>query len=101
MKALVTGGGGFIARYIVEALLKQNHDVRVFCRGSYPELKKMGVEIYNGSLHRCDDIEHASYGIDTVFHCGAKVGMGGKYNEFYTTNVVGTRNLIQACNKNA
>ena len=49
MKALVTGGGGFLGRYIVEQLLQRGDKVSVLARGSYPELELMGVEMF-----RCD-----------------------------------------------
>ncbi|MCB0331946.1 MAG: NAD-dependent epimerase/dehydratase family protein, partial [Bdellovibrionales bacterium] len=36
-------------------------------------------------------------GIDVVFHVAAKVDMWGSYDDFYRTNVLGTRNIILAC----
>ena len=42
MKALVTGGGGFLGRRIVELLIADGHEVRFLARGSYPEVEKLG-----------------------------------------------------------
>ncbi len=50
MKALVTGGGGFLGRYIVEQLLLRGDAVTVFARGDYPELPAMGARSIRGSL---------------------------------------------------
>ena len=50
MHALVTGGGGFLGRYIVEQLLARGDRVRSFGRGAYPELEAMGVEVVRGDI---------------------------------------------------
>src|SRR6185503_18587617 len=36
-------------------------------------------------------------GCEIVFHVAAKVGVWGPYREFYNTNVVGTRNVLELC----
>ncbi|MFN8710415.1 MAG: NAD-dependent epimerase/dehydratase family protein, partial [Planctomyces sp.] len=48
MNFLVTGGGGFLGLYIVEQLLAEGHQVRVFCRGHYPALQRPGVSVFQG-----------------------------------------------------
>ena len=45
MHALVTGGGGFLGGYIVEALRARGDRVRSFGRGIYPQLAAQGVEV--------------------------------------------------------
>jgi nucleoside-diphosphate-sugar epimerase len=35
-----------------------------------------------------------------LIHCAAKAGDQGKYREFYDTNVIGTRHVIEACKRN-
>ena len=50
MKALVTGGGGFVGGYVVERLLARGYVVRSFGRSSQPELKRRGVEVCCGDL---------------------------------------------------
>ena len=45
MRALVTGGGGFLGLYVVEQLLAAGNQVRVFCRGSYDALQRDGIEV--------------------------------------------------------
>ena len=42
MKALVTGGGGFLGRYIVMKLLARGDNVRVLGRRPCPDLEKIG-----------------------------------------------------------
>ena len=43
MKALVTGGGGFLGRYVVEQLLARGDEVTVFCPGRLPRLEEAGA----------------------------------------------------------
>jgi len=50
MIALVTGGNGFVGRYIVEYLLARGDHVRVVGRGTYLELQAQGVETFQADL---------------------------------------------------
>mgnify|MGYP001552524794 FL=1 len=100
MKALVTGGGGFVGRYVVEQLLARGDEVTVFTRGAYPELTAMGVTVIRGDLSDEAAVVEACKGIDCVFHIAAKAGAWGDEVDFYNTNVVGTQNVITACRMN-
>lgn len=97
MKALVTGGGGFLGRYIVEQLLERGDGVVVAARGDYPELVAMGVELVRGDLADAATAQKACDGVDIVFHVAAKAGLWGAWDDFYRPNVVATKNLLEAC----
>jgi nucleoside-diphosphate-sugar epimerase len=97
MKALVTGGGGFLGGAITRSLLDLGHSVRCFTRGSYPSLEKLGVEVFRGDLADAMAVEEACRNCESVFHVAAKVGLWGDYNEYYQTNVTGTENVIASC----
>lgn len=97
MKALVTGGGGFLGGAIVRKLLARGDTVRSFTRSAYPWLGELGVEQIHGDLGHPADVTAAVRGCDVVFHVAAKAGVWGRYKDFYATNVVGTRNVIAAC----
>lgn len=100
MKTLVTGGGGFLGRYIVEALQAQGHDVAVLCRGDYPLLRQQGVQLIQADLADAQAVSKACQGIERVFHVASKTGPWGRYEDFHRTNVQGTRNVIDACHAN-
>ena len=99
LSILVTGGGGFLGFAIVELLVKQGHRVKSFSRGSYPELDALGVTQIHGDISNPDDVDRAVEGSDVVFHVAAKPGVWGKYDEYYRTNTLGTRNVVDACVK--
>lgn len=99
MKTLVTGGGGFLGRYIVEQLLAQGDTVTVFSRGAYPELEALGARVMRGSLQDAAAVQKACTGMDAVFHVAAKAGLWGPWGEYYAINVTGTENVISACQK--
>jgi nucleoside-diphosphate-sugar epimerase len=99
MKALVTGGAGFLGRYIVERLVARGDQVSIFCRGTYPDLEQMGVKIIRGDIKDPDAIAGACQGQDVVFHVASKIDMWGKKQDYYDTNVTGTRNVVDACLK--
>ncbi len=100
MKALVTGGGGFLGGVIVRKLVNRADEVRSFSRRSYPKLEKLGVEHIQGDLADAETICKAAAGCDVVFHVAAKPGVWGPYEEFHQANVTGTENVLAACLQN-
>ncbi|HEY2895056.1 MAG TPA: NAD-dependent epimerase/dehydratase family protein [Pirellulales bacterium] len=99
MRALVTGGGGFLGRAVVEQLLERGDQVRILARGSYPDLEASGVECQRGDIRELESIDRACAGVDVVFHTAAIAGIWGPWREFYEINVLGTFNVISACRK--
>ena len=97
MHALVTGGSGFLGRYIVEQLLQRDNQVRIFSRGKYPELQHLGAEIIQGDIRNAVAVGDACRGIDCVFHTAALAGVSMNAKPFYEINLEGTRNVIAGC----
>lgn len=97
MKALVTGGGGFLGGAIVRKLLDRGAAVRSFTRSAYPWLSELGVEQIHGTLAKLEDVERAACGCDVVFHVAAKAGVWGRRDDYFKTNVTGTENVLAAC----
>lgn len=99
MNALVTGGGGFLGRYIVEQLVARGDQVRVFGRGAYPELESAGVEVVRGDIRDRDAVAAACGGVECVFHTAAVAGIGLRWCDFHETNSRGTENVLAGCKR--
>lgn len=105
MRALVTGGAGFIGSHLVDALLASGADVRVL-DNLLPQAHPTGVarflskdaELVVGDLRDRAAVDRALEGVDTVFHLGGIVGNGQSMVDLrlYTdVNVVGTATLLE------
>lgn len=99
MKALVTGGGGFLGGAIVRRLLAEGRQVRSLARGDYPALARAGAEVLRGDLGDAEAVDQAVRGVDLVFHVGAKAGVWGPYADYHRSNVLGTENVLAACRR--
>jgi nucleoside-diphosphate-sugar epimerase len=97
MKALVTGGTGFLGRGIVKALRAQGHDVTAASRHRLAELEAVGARCVDMDLGNPDDVKRAMEGAEVVFHVAAMTGVWGERGVFFRTNVMGTRHVLDAC----
>ena len=98
MKCLVTGGSGFLGSHLVEALVRRGERVRVLVRptSKTEHLVNLGVELCPGDLGDIQSLRKATLNIDKVYHCAALAADWGRWKDFEKTNVVGTRNFLQA-----
>ncbi|MFH0990381.1 MAG: SDR family oxidoreductase [bacterium] len=99
MIVLVTGGTGFIGSNLSQLLLSQGYHVRVLKRHSSSLLALDGleVELFNGDILDQDSLLPALKGCDIVFHTAAVVSFHTADREkMFNSNVLGTRNLVQA-----
>jgi len=98
---LVTGGGGFLGRYIIERLIELNcSNIKSIGRKPQPELKTMGINTIQGDIADSDSLTDACKNCNIVFHTAAKADIWGRYKDFYSVNVIGTQNIIEACKHN-
>ncbi len=98
-RTLVTGGAGFIGRYVVERLVAQGHRVRSLGRTPSPEIAALGVETVQGDLADREAVIRACDGVDEVHHIAACVELWHDPGELSRTNVDGTRHLLDAIAK--
>lgn len=97
MKALVTGGGGFLGGALVRALVARGDEVTSLHRGNYPALDALGVRTVRGDLADPAAVTAAVREAEVVFHVAAKAGVAGRPAQYRAANVLGTRNVITAC----
>lgn len=64
-----------------------------------PDLEAEGVRFIRASLDDADAVIAACADVETVFHTAAKVGVWGRHRDFFRTNVLGTRALLEGCRR--
>lgn len=99
MKFLVTGGAGFLGINMVRYLLERENEVVSLdiADFDYADCKNKIVEI-NGDIRNKEIVDKAMNGIDIVIHTAAALPLYSK-EEIHTTDVIGTRNLLEAAEK--
>jgi dTDP-L-rhamnose 4-epimerase len=103
---LVTGGAGFIGRFVVDELLRRGNTVRVLdslieqvhgvVDGS--AMLNKDAELVRGDVRNGDVVFSALKGVDSVVHLAAEVGVGQSMYEverYTSTNDVGTAVLFE------
>jgi len=111
-EVLVTGAGGFVASYLVEALVGSGARVRAFVRynsrGDVGLLRCLPtdvfdrVEIVAGDLRDAAAVNAAISGVQLVFHLGALISIPYSYLhplEVVETNMMGTLNVLMAARR--
>jgi UDP-glucose 4-epimerase len=102
VKALVTGGGGFIGSNLVRALLDAGHDVRVldnFSTGNRANLEGLDIDVVEGELRSYERVHNAVRGVEVVFHLGALGSVPRSVQDPLTSsavNIEGTLNVLLA-----
>lgn len=101
MKALVTGGTGFIGSHLTEALIAKGVHVRCLLRktSNLKWLTGLPIEFVHGDCNDENSLEKAVRGVDWVFHL-AGVTKAIKEETYFEVNGLGTENLIRACLEN-
>lgn len=97
---LITGGAGFIGRYLCSELLAAGERVKVIdslvqqVHGNNEQPPQDGVEFIQGDLRDADLLDRALKDVDAVFHLAAEVGVGQSMYEI--ARYVGGNDLATA-----
>ncbi len=108
----VTGGTGFLGAHLLYRLVMQGEEIIALKRKNSdwtkfdlvaqfyqrdPQKLKEKIQWVEGDLSSTETIFHDNPSVDTIFHVAAKVSFHIKdRKEMYRTNVLGTRQLIDA-----
>jgi nucleoside-diphosphate-sugar epimerase len=96
VKVLVTGASGFLGSHVAEQLVRDGHAVRCLVRRSSERafLDKLGVELAYGAVEDRDAVAAAAKDVDAIVHSAGLV-KAKRPEDFVSTNVDGTRNLLE------
>jgi dihydroflavonol-4-reductase len=99
VRALLTGGTGFVGSAVARALLREGWQVRALVRpnSNHRNLQGLEIETVAGDLNDRSSLDHAIAGCEALFHVSADYRLGvSRPEELYRTNVEGTRNVLNA-----
>ena len=109
MKALVTGGAGFIGSHLVETLLHEGHEVVVVDDLSTGQARNLADVADSPSLHRHwtsiledEGLQDLVDEVDVVYHLAAAVGVRlilERPVETIETNILGTGRILRCAAK--
>ncbi len=103
MKILITGANGFIGSNLAERLLRDGHEVRGLVRknSDLSFLNGLAIEPVFGDITDPAAVDTAVKGMNIVIHVAGLASDWGPYDAFYKVNVLGTRNVMEACSKHS
>ena len=109
MRILVTGGAGFIGKYLVKSLLEKGNIISILDNFSNSDKKSIssfedrGIKVFEGDITNFDDIVKATKDQDLVIHLAAKISVEESIknpSETFRINIDGTKNVLYSCEKN-
>ncbi len=102
MTTLVTGATGFLGSHLARQLVARGQAVRVLVRRSSQlrAIEGLPLERTVGDLRDMASVYRAVEGVSRVYHVAADYRFGVRRpDEIYESNVIGTRNLLQAARR--
>ncbi len=100
MKALVTGGTGFIGSHLIEKLTEKNFDVRCIAKDrlNATQLETMNIDIVLGDINNGLPWEMLLQDVDYVFHL-AGVTRAKVTQDYYEGNYAATKRFVDMVSK--
>ncbi len=96
MKILLTGGLGFIGRYIIKELLANNHQITLLthtAKNPFSDIATLKADITKPSTLTLPK------NLDALIHNAALATDYAAYQDLYSSNCQGTQNILEACKK--
>ncbi len=97
----VTGCSGYLGKHVVKTLCDNGYsvvgiDIKDCTDMTLPE--KGRCKFIKGDITQKEDVDTACKGVDAIVHCAAALAQFVRdENAMYRINVIGTRNIVNAC----
>ena len=100
MKVLITGGSGFLGINLIRYLHAKSYQIRSLdiVEFNYQDMKDK-IEIFTGDIRDQDTVDKSMEGIDVVVHSAAALPLYTP-DEIFSTDIDGTKNLLEAAKRN-
>ncbi|UYZ63793.1 NAD-dependent epimerase/dehydratase family protein [Hymenobacter weizhouensis] len=94
----VTGGSGFVGRYLIAELRRRGYAVRALARSDQAArtVEDLGATSVRGDLDDLTALQTGMAGCDAVFHLAAVVDFNAPAEQLYRVHVVATHNVVAA-----
>ena len=98
MASLVTGASGFLGGHLAEALIAEGEEVLVLVRptSAMQHLSRLAVRPVIGDLSDLESLKKAVEPVTRIFHCAACSTDWAPWETYFSANVTGTANLLEA-----
>ena len=98
MTAVVTGASGHVGGNLLRALLEAGRPVRALVHQDRRALEGLDLEVVTGDVRDQETLRRAFAGAEVVYHTAAYISiLGDEWPLLQEINVLGTRNVVQAC----
>ncbi|HVF00197.1 MAG TPA: NAD-dependent epimerase/dehydratase family protein [Rubrobacteraceae bacterium] len=97
-KVLITGGAGFLGINLIRYLLARGYDISSLDVEEFDYPERDGIETIKGDIRDKALVERAMEDVDLVVHTAAALPLYTP-DDIYTTDVEGTRNVLEAARR--
>jgi nucleoside-diphosphate-sugar epimerase len=101
VRVFVTGATGFVGSHLVEALVRDGHDVACLVRNPAKAARVLGewpVRLIAGSLFTTDPLDEGCRGAEVIVHVAGLIAARSR-QEFHAVNAGGTARLVEAARR--
>jgi dihydroflavonol-4-reductase len=94
---VITGIAGFVGGNLARILFSQGHEVKGLIHRDRRAVEGLDIQLIEGDLLDAQSLKRAFQGAEVVYHLAASISLTGDSPQMEAVNVIGTRNVVEAC----